>query len=417
MGMNAAGIDNRQLALNIMHWLSGLKGLDASVSPSPSSGTVVRAPSGPEPRRPMGTAEIAAESEASIALIAGADGTGTGFLIAPGLLLTNSHVIEDEFMPQVKVRFPSAEKNQQGPLAADLRFEDAQRDLAILEVKSGLPPLRIAPGYTFRKGEDIVVIGNPGAGGRLILENAISRGIMSTRVMLENYPYYQLGISVNPGNSGGPVFDSTGAVIGVLSRGNRDKEGLAYCIPVEDVHAAIKKAAALAPAAIERERARHRLVAVVKGLGNGGACYSLGVTFYRRPQVGPQGKPIAKTKRAVQALAGAVAALEKNTLPNVRSQAAEVQNDPLVAQPLRDKVAGLVENLEKYKALYARKGVAQGAGDPFPELKATHRRLLNALFSALNVDRPEYMFVFNLVPAGSGSNQADIEKAEAEAVK
>ncbi len=116
------------------------------------------------------------------------------------------------------MRFPSAEKGQQGPLLAELLYEDTHRDLAFLRVKSSLPPLRIAESYKFRKGEDVTVIGNPGAGGELILENAISRGLMSTRTSLEGQRYYQLRIAVNPGNSGGPVFNSFGSVIGVVTR-------------------------------------------------------------------------------------------------------------------------------------------------------------------------------------------------------
>jgi S1-C subfamily serine protease len=64
-------------------------------------------------------------------------------------------------------------------------YEDERRDLALLRVKSSLPPLRVAASYTFRKGEDVTAIGNPGAGGELILENAISRGLMSTQTSLD----------------------------------------------------------------------------------------------------------------------------------------------------------------------------------------------------------------------------------------
>ena len=139
----------------------------------------------PEPSRPLSSAEIAAESEPSIALISGDGSVGTGFLVRPGILATNAHVIDGEFMTTLRVRFPSAEKDQQGPLLADLLYEDTHRDLAFLQVKSTLPPLRIAESYRFRKGEDVTVIGNPGAGNQLILENAISRGLMSTRTSLQ----------------------------------------------------------------------------------------------------------------------------------------------------------------------------------------------------------------------------------------
>jgi S1-C subfamily serine protease len=419
MGMNAPGSGNRQFALNIVHWLTGVRmratGTGTTVAvkpaaPAPSrtpAPTPAPAPRPAEPGKPLSTADIAEQSEPSVALITGDDSTGTGFLVAPGLVMTNAHVIDEEYMPNVKVRFPSAQKDQQGPYSADLVYEDTRRDLALLAVRTTLPPLRIAPSYRFRKGEDIVVIGNPGAGGKLVLENAISRGIMSTKTALEGAPYYQLSIAVNPGNSGGPVFDSTGAVIGVLSRKSSQQEGLAYCVPVEDLHAALKKAAALTPTAIEKLRSRHRLVTAVKGLGVSGACYSLGISFRRRPTVGPQGKVIAKNKRGVQYLAGAIGELEKRHLPELRAEVAKVQGDPLVDAVHRDKVMGLLANLDRYKALYDNNGGSEGPGDPFPGLKATHRGLLNELFQSLSIERPEYMFVFNLVPAGTakGANK------------
>ena len=103
----------------------------------------------------------------------------------------------------------------------------------------------------------------------------------------------------------------------------------------------------------------------------------------------------------------------KKVLPAVRSEPARVHDDPLVTQALRDKVAALGENVDRYKALYDKKSTAETAGDPFPALKATHRKLMGELCDTLAIDRPEYMFVFNLVPAGG--NSADIDKAEAAA--
>ena len=193
MGMNVPGTDNRQFALNTMHWLSRVKlsaqpdtiaakpkskpapaadkGATASRAPADSPAGAAnsvampaapREPAGrPDPGRILSSAEIAAESEPSIAMITGDGSVGTGFLVRPGIIATNSHVIDDEFLSSVRVRFPSAEKALQGPMTAELLYEDTRRDLAFLRVKSSLPPLRIASTYTFRKGEDVTAIGNP----------------------------------------------------------------------------------------------------------------------------------------------------------------------------------------------------------------------------------------------------------------
>ncbi len=286
MGMNVPGTDNRQLALNIMHWLSNVKfpapaELAAAKLPAMPAADVAP-PSRAEPGRPLSSADIAAESEPSIAMITGDGSVGTGFLVRPGVIATNAHVIEDEFMTTVRVRFPSAEKPQQGPLLAELIYEDTHRDLAFLRVKSSLSPLRIATSYTFRKGEDVTVIGNPGVGGQLVLENAISRGVMSTKTTLEGQRYYQLGIAVNPGNSGGPVFNSSGSVIGVVTRKSTAQEAHAFSIPIEDLNLALGKVVTFPQDAIEQQQSRHRLVLTVKELGSSGAIYSTGITFRRQ---------------------------------------------------------------------------------------------------------------------------------------
>ena len=99
---------------------------------------------------------------------------------------------------------------------------------------------------------------------------------MSTKTSLEGQRYYQLGIAVNPGNSGGPVFNSTGAVIGVVTRKSAEQESLAFCIPVEDLNLALEKVVTFPQDAIDREQSRHRLILAVKELGGGGALYSIG---------------------------------------------------------------------------------------------------------------------------------------------
>ena len=210
-------------------------------------------------------------------MITGDGSVGTGFLVRPGILATNAHVIDSEFITTLRVRFPSAEKDQQGPMTAELLFEDTRRDLAFLKVKSSLPPLRVVQSYTFRKGEDITAIGNPGAGGELILENAISRGVMSTKTSMEGQRYYQLGIAVNPGNSGGPVFNSFGDVIGVVTRKSAMQEQLAFCIPVEDLTLALDKVLTFPQDAIDHQQSHHRLVLAVKELGAGRALYGVGI--------------------------------------------------------------------------------------------------------------------------------------------
>ncbi len=436
MGMNVPGTDNRQFALNLMHWLAGVKfpaqvdaiaakpkpkptapadaGALASSAASASQPAAAKSSTTPEmpaaataapprradPGRALSSAEIAAESEPSIAMITGEGSVGTGFLVRPGVIATNAHVIESEFMTNLRVRFPSAEKDQQGPITAELLYEDTARDVAFLGVKSALPPLRVAASYTFRKGEDVTVIGNPGVGGDLILENAISRGLMSTKTSFEGQRYYQLGIAVNPGNSGGPVFNSSGEVIGVVTRKSAAQESLAFCIPLEDLNLAIEKVASFPRDAIAREQSRHRLILTLKELGGSGALYSTVITFRRKNSAGG-----ANSKRPGGLYDVALAQLEKQTFPRLKAEAARVREDRLVSLAHREKVGQLADNLDKLKALYLADNAGKGANDPFPAMKATHRRLVVELCKSLQLDVPINILFSLDDPAESGDGK------------
>jgi hypothetical protein len=160
-------------------------------------------------------------------------------LVAPGLLATNSHVILPERIEDIRVTFPAV---RSGPLTAELILEDPHRDLALLTVPTSLPSLEIDPSYQFRRGQEVTVIGSPGIGGKIVLENAVSRGVMSTTAVIEGQSYYQLSIAINPGNSGGPVLDSMGKVIGVATLKATRLEATAFCIPAIDLLSAINQA-------------------------------------------------------------------------------------------------------------------------------------------------------------------------------
>jgi serine protease Do len=187
----------------------------------------------------MTTSEIVAQAEPGVALIKGQLGRGTGFLVRGGILATNAHVIGQEMIRSLEVHFPSAPLRAVGPFRPRLLYEDSRRDLALLRVETDLAPLKIAKSYRFRRGEDVTIIGNPGVGGEVILQNAISRGILSTEANLGGHRFYQLGASVNPGNSGGPAIDSHGEVIGIVTAKAKVEEAIGFCIPVEDLTAAM----------------------------------------------------------------------------------------------------------------------------------------------------------------------------------
>jgi len=179
--------------------------------------------------------EVIRTCEESVAVVKGKIGHGTGFLLPNNVLATNAHVINLEFEENLRVYFPSAPKKKQGPFKAHFLWADRRRDLAFLGVECDVNNLELAEDYQFSKGQEVIAIGNPGIGGTEMLPNAVSRGMMSVVKRLDKHEFYQLNIAVNPGNSGGPILDRDGRVLGMITAKLRDKDGIAFAIPIHDL--------------------------------------------------------------------------------------------------------------------------------------------------------------------------------------
>ena len=137
---------------------------------------------------------------------------GSGFLLdAAGYIITNNHVVEDA--SEVKVQM--SDKRE---FDATVIGTDPQTDLALLKIDVGgtLPQVTLADSDAIRVGDDVIAVGNPfGLGG------TVTRGIISAVGRDINAgPYVdfiQTDAAINRGNSGGPLFDMDGNVIGVNS--------------------------------------------------------------------------------------------------------------------------------------------------------------------------------------------------------
>jgi hypothetical protein len=180
--------------------------------------------------------ELVKECLPSVALVKGKIGHGAGFLLPQRVLATNAHVVALEFEENIRVYFPSAPKGQQGPYPAEFLWADRKRDIAFLHVDCDVEPLELAEEYTLRPGQEVIAIGSPGLGNNEMLPNAPTRGLMSNLTKLNGETFYALSISVNPGNSGGPVIDMQGRVLGMITAKMRDKEGIAFAVPLEDLY-------------------------------------------------------------------------------------------------------------------------------------------------------------------------------------
>lgn len=155
--------------------------------------------------------------------------TGTGFLIsANGYILTNAHVVEGN--NKVYIYFDSGNE-----VLADVVRIHPGVDLALLKIKpdSALPYLRLGNSDQCEPGETVIAIGSP-----IRLSGTVTKGIVSAKRRVERLgiTFIQTDTALNPGNSGGPLMNMAGEVIGV-NTGKiliPDSERLNFAIAIND---------------------------------------------------------------------------------------------------------------------------------------------------------------------------------------
>jgi S1-C subfamily serine protease len=154
-------------------------------------------------------------------------GAGSGFLISPdGFLLTNAHVVGDAMGVSVTLTDGRS-------LSATVRGRDVATDLALLRVdQSGLPFATLSP-RGLRVGQLVVAIGNP-----LGFQSTVSAGVVSAigRSMRAKdgrliEGIVQSDVALNPGNSGGPLMDSKGNVVGVNTAIIAGAQNISFSVP------------------------------------------------------------------------------------------------------------------------------------------------------------------------------------------
>lgn len=151
------------------------------------------------------------------------------FITKDGYLLTNHHVIADASKVTITL-------NDRREIDAEVVGSDARTDVAVLKVKGGdFPSLRIGDADRLKVGEPVLAIGSPFG-----FDYSASAGIVSakSRTMSREtgVPFIQTDVALNPGNSGGPLFNQQGEVVGVNSRifsGTGGYMGLSFSIPID----------------------------------------------------------------------------------------------------------------------------------------------------------------------------------------
>jgi serine protease Do len=168
---------------------------------------------------------------------------GSGVIVDPtGYIITNAHVVEGALavrvvispLPGSRDRAASSGPVRTRTLKARIAGVDSETDLAVLKVDAeGLPALEIADYQKVRQGQLVLAFGSPEG-----LEDSMSMGVISS-VMRQPDPdkpriYIQTDAAVNPGNSGGPLVDLDGNVVGIntfILSESGGSEGLNFAIP------------------------------------------------------------------------------------------------------------------------------------------------------------------------------------------
>jgi hypothetical protein len=182
---------------------------------------------------------VAASLDKVVGIKSGA-GSGTGFVAeSSGLIFTNRHVVQSRKSVGISYADGTA-------TTAEVIFRDREKDLAILRPANARikTPLPLCYASYPKPGEEVFALGNPRG-----LANTVTRGIVSSvrraegefrTVVPEGTTLIQTDAAVNPGNSGGPLLNTNGEVIGIVTFMRSTGEGLNFALSIIDALEAIQ---------------------------------------------------------------------------------------------------------------------------------------------------------------------------------
>jgi serine protease Do len=165
---------------------------------------------------------------------------GTGFIISgDGYVLTNHHVVDGADSVKVKL-------SDRREFIAKVVGSDEQSDVALLKIDaSGLPALRLGDSNQLKPGQWVVAIGSPFG-----LDHSVTAGIVSAVGRSNPYagqqyvPFIQTDVAINRGNSGGPLLNTRGEVVGINSQifsNSGGYMGVSFAIPIDLAMGAVKQ--------------------------------------------------------------------------------------------------------------------------------------------------------------------------------
>ncbi len=161
----------------------------------------------------------------SVFVIYSGNSMGSGFAVGENCIITNAHVINNQY--DVIIETYGGERKRAFIVALDERI-----DIAVIGVAdAAFTPLRVADLSTVSVGDDVYAIGAPNS-----LAFSLTKGVVSSKERLvSRQKFIQTDAAINTGNSGGPLLNDAGEVIGVNSYKMSDSEGIGLAIPIDVV--------------------------------------------------------------------------------------------------------------------------------------------------------------------------------------
>ena len=184
-----------------------------------------------EPSEPLSVSQVVERVRPSLATIRVSNrdgkqhGLGTGFVIADELIATNLHVIGEG--RRFTVEMSDGRKLQ----VVAIEASDHAQDLAVLRVAplgEPLIPLRLGESALLQQGVPVVAMGNPWG-----LKESVVSGVISAFRQIDGREMIQLAMPIEPGNSGGPVVDLQGRVLGVVNMKSTVQKNVAFALRVD----------------------------------------------------------------------------------------------------------------------------------------------------------------------------------------
>ncbi|CAN5260513.1 hypothetical protein BH09SUM1_BH09SUM1_27490 [soil metagenome] len=187
--------------------------------------------------------EILENVKRGVVVVSNPGGLGTGWLVDnEGHIVTNHHVVGNETYQTVTL-FVKNGSQWEKKRVENCKVEafSTLLDIALVkldmdkvkELGVTLYPLEIAAAGDLQAGDSVYAVGNPGM-GYVILDQTISQGVVSSLARnFNDVLYLQTTAAVNPGNSGGPLLNQRGQVVGLVTLKAVFQEGVAFALPVD----------------------------------------------------------------------------------------------------------------------------------------------------------------------------------------